>query len=146
MVQIAVPARPELRTPVDALESAMPDNPTPLSRVVDTLTREDAVIQWRRFDADDESTWPHDVHNRNTVLALVSWTKLNHKRPNGTPAVFYQAHLGEYHRCEDGEVRFLLDHGNGSLDEPGEEGDDYVDASQATWWTYIITPERAGLD
>lgn len=134
-----------IKRPSKAIEDAIADpNPAALVAVMDNLMDEDAVIEWHRFDEDDETTWPNDIRGRNTVLALVTWTNLRFKRPNGTPAPFYQAFLGVYRRCDDGDVRFFLDHGNGYSDEPGEEGDDWI--SPPPWWTYMVTPERAGLE
>lgn len=147
---ITVPANPIVTNPTKAIEDAIqskksnPEVIDGLVQILDTLVDEDLVIEWHRFDEDDETTWPNDSRGHNIVLGLVTWTKLNHKRPDGKPACFYQAYLGEYCRCEDDEVRFLLDHGNGMLDEPGDDGEDFI--SPPRWWTYLITPDRAGLE
>lgn len=130
-----------IKRPIKAIEDAIADpNPEALVAVMDNLMDEDAVIEWHRFDEDDVTTWPNDSRGRNTVLALVTWTQ----RPDGTRAPFYQAFIGEYHRCDDGEIRFFLDHGNGCLDVPGEEWEDWIEPPP--WWSYLITPERAGLE
>lgn len=141
---------PIIATPSKAIEEAIASkksNPQVIDglvHVLDTLTDQDVIIEWHRFNEDDPTTWPNDHRGQNTVLAMVTWTKLGYKRGDGKPACFYQPFLGEYHRCDDGEVRFILDHGNGSLDDPGDDYDDWIEPPR--WWTYLITPDRAGLE
>ncbi len=93
---------------------------------------------WIRFDEDDEQTWPSGSE---PVIALMQWTKLRFKTPDGQPAPFFQGFIGRFARCDDGEVRFLLDHGNGTSDEPGDPDEDFVDHGTIKWWSYISLPD-----
>ncbi len=93
---------------------------------------------WVRFDEDDQHTWPTGIE---PVIAIMVWTKLRFKKPDGTPAPFFQSFVGRFERCDDGETRFLLDHGDGYLDDPGEENEDYIEAGSLKYWSYITLPE-----
>lgn len=137
----------QIKSPSKAIEMvAKDDDGQRALPLLDTLIDNDAIVEWHKWEDGVPESWPNDCRGNNTVLALIPWTKLSHKKADGNPAIFYQAVIGEYVMCDDGNPRFMLDHGYGMADEIGEEGieNDYIDPPK--WWTYMITPDRAGLE
>lgn len=137
---------PLLNKPVDYLSAILNgDSNANLDMAVDTLIGANAIPQWAVFDEDDPDTFPDGGRwGDNSVLAMNIVTKLNRQKADGSPALFYEAHFGQYVICDDGVVRFLLDSGNGYPDEPGDEGEDWIDPPRL--WTYLLRPDQAVID
>lgn len=127
-----------LKEPIKAINATelVNNSADALLKVVDELVENDAIVEWHELDLAELPV--------GRVLAAVAWSKLGHIKPDGSPAVFYEPYLGEYFECDNGEIRFLLDHGDGALDEPGEEGTDWI--NPPPFWTRMITPDLAGVD
>lgn len=120
---------------------------------MEEMLDDDLVIQWNRFDEDDQKTWPHDVHGRNQVLGFHTWSKgPQHRygsmaagdvRKETKEASFFQAFYGRYETAViEGEpkVVFFLDHGNDDEDDI----DDWVEPPE--FWTYIADPQRLEIE
>ena len=128
-----------------AIDEAQPELCTKLEEMLD----DDLVIQWNKFDEDDQATWPHDAHGRNQVLGFRVWSKGPQHRYGSMAAgdvkketkeaSFFEAFYGRYDTAViDGEpmVVFFLDHGN----EDEDDSDDWVEPPP--FWTYIADPQR----
>ena len=134
------------RRPVDTLERILAESDkSPLQSAVDDLLCKGAVLQWHRYDDDDQSTLPQPgaFGILQPVLAMSVSTQLDKRKANGQPAPLFVAYYGSYEVCEDGVLRFLLDAGNAYLDEIGEEGEDWIEPPPL--WTYIMDPDEAGV-
>jgi len=131
---------PELAKPVDTLNAFLDAGEDP-GPVLDDLLAASAIPQWVVFDEDNPDTFPDNGRwGDSAVLGLSIVTKLNHRKADGSPALFYEAHFGQYVTCDDGQVRFLLDSGQGYCGEPGEEGEDWVQPPRL--WTYLVRPDQ----
>jgi len=118
---------------------------------LDEMLDDDLVIQWNKFDENNQATWPHDAHGRNQVLGFRVWSKgPSHRYGSMSGSIketkearFFEAVYGHYDTAMiDGEptVVFFLDHGNEDEDNP----DDYVDPPP--FWTYIADPQRLEIE
>lgn len=114
------------------------------------ILESNAVIEWHRFKADDERTWPHAHSRDDTVLGLTVWTKgASHRYGSmasgrSRQAVFFEAHFGRYdwiyRNGQRDECVFFLDHG----DHDEDDMDSYV--SPPKWWTFISDPQALDLE
>jgi hypothetical protein len=126
-----------------------PDFAAKLEEMLD----DDLVIQWNKFDEDNQATWPRDAHGRNQVLAFRVWSKGPSHRYGSMAAGdvlketkearFFEACYGHYDiAVVDGERKavFFLDHGG----EDEDNTDDWVEPPP--FWTYIADPQRLEIE
>jgi hypothetical protein len=133
----------------NAINEAQPELCTKLEEMLD----DDLVIQWNKFDEDNEATWPHDAQGRNLVLGFRVWSKGPQHRYGSMAcgdvlketkeARFFEAFYGRYDTAViDGEpkVVFFLDHGN------EDEDNDAAWVEPPPFWTYIADPQRLEIE
>lgn len=125
--------------------------------LIDDMSDADLILDWRRFDEDDESTHPDMVHGE-PVLAMRIWTNPHRQygpmsdRSKCREAHLYEPVYGHYMRkreldgcppdADDADCFvFAFEHGEQRYESAY---DDYCDPP--LWWTPIATPQRLDLD